>query len=252
MSIVKEFWITGVFMAFSVFGIKVGLGLAPYIYGSLLSIPKKIIITAAAFLIYLVLFLGLACLIIHLDLQKYLDQFINMIRYGLILHLAIASGLLFWGVNLLLKNSGKNGKTSLAAGLLLILPCPVCAVVILLNLALSCSLFSFSPFMTTFILFGVFTFIVFFTVCLIFPLRNRINTGRTFLGAAMSLVSLYFLISLIIAPIYPQIKAAFAMACSNRPAGSSDQSDIAVLIAIIVILGGIGFIKTYFSKGEFK
>ena len=248
MTIVKEFWITGVLIAFSVFGIKVGLGLAPHIYGRLISIPKKIMILAGAFLTYLALFFCLSYLITHFNLEKYLDQFVNMLRYGMLMHLAIALGLLFWGAKLLLQSPDKGKNSSLAAGLLLVLPCPVCAVVILLNLALSCSLFSFPPFLTTLILFGVFSSVIFFTVCLIFPFRNRIKTGRSFLGIAMSLVSLYFLISVIVAPIYPEIKAAFAMACSNSPVNQADNFNTAVFAVSVFILGGIGFVYNYFLK----
>ncbi|OPX40925.1 MAG: hypothetical protein B1H13_04860 [Desulfobacteraceae bacterium 4484_190.3] len=214
---IKEFWITGVLIAFSVFGIKVGLGLAPHMYGRLISVQKKVMVLAGAFLTYLALFFSLSCLITHFNLMNYLDQFTNMLRYGMLLHLAVAMGLLFWGAKLLLQNPGEGKNSSLAPGLLLVLPCPVCAVVILLNLALSCSLFNFPPFLTTLILFG-------------------------------SLVSLYFLISIIAAPIYPEIKAAFAMACSNSPVNQADNFNTAVFAVSVFILGGIGFVYNYFLK----
>jgi len=217
MTIIKEFWITGVLIAFSVFGIKVGLGLAPHMYGRLISVQKKVMVLAGAFLTYLALFFSLSCLITHFNLMNYLDQFTNMLRYGMLLHLAVAMGLLFWGAKLLLQNPGEGKNSSLAPGLLLVLPCPVCAVVILLNLALSCSLFNFPPFLTTLILFG-------------------------------SLVSLYFLISIIAAPIYPEIKAAFAMACSNSPVNQADNFNTAVFAVSVFILGGIGFVYNYFLK----
>jgi len=252
MTMLKQLWITGVLIAFSVFGIKVGLGLGAQIYNRTVPPGKKVIFLAGCLFIYLILFFCLYYVITHFNLLNYLDQFVNMLQYGMLLHLAVALGLLLWGGKLLLQNPAEHKHLPFRASLLLIVPCPVCATVILLNLSLACSLFAVSPFLTTLTLFVLFSSIIVLTVGLVFPFRHKIASGSSFLGLAMVLVSLYFLITVIIAPIYPEIKSAFAMAISNSPVSQIDLFHTAILGVIVFILGCAGFIKTYIAKGGIK
>ena len=46
----EQLWVTGVLVAFSVFGIKVGLGLGAQVYNKTVSIGKRIIFIGGAFL----------------------------------------------------------------------------------------------------------------------------------------------------------------------------------------------------------
>ena len=237
MSILKQLWITGALVTFCAFGIKVGLGLGTQIYNKSVFIGKKVILFVGCFSIYLILFFCLYHVITH---------------YGRLLYFAGALGLFLWGVRLLLQNPAEHNHLSLRAGLLLILPCPVCATVILLNLTLAYSLFTLSPLLTTLILFAFFSGIVFVTSAIIFPFRHKIASWNSFLGMSMTLIALYFLFTVIITPIYPEIKAAFTMAASNSPISQIDLFHTAILGVIIFILGSAGFIKTYFAKGEIK
>lgn len=248
----KQLWVTGILVAFSIFGIKVGLGLSAQIYSRAISVGKKMILIMGALFAYLILFFCLYYLITHFNLLDYLDRFMNMLSYGMLLHLIVALGLLFWGVKLLLQLPKEEKRLPFRAGLLLILPCPVCATVILLNLTLAYSLFSLSSFLTTLTLFAVFIGIIVLTMGLIFPFRHKIFSGHSFLGMSMTLVALYFLFSIIIAPIYPKLKAAFAMASSNNPVKMVDPVHMSVLFVFVFIIGGVGFIKNFFSKGESK
>ena len=248
----KQLWITGILVAFSVFGIKVGLGLGAQIYNRTVSLSKRVIFLVGCLFIYLLLFFCLYYVITHFNLLNYLDHFVNMLQYGMLLHLAVALGLLLWGGKLLLQNPAEHKHLPLRASLLLIVPCPVCATVILLNLTLAYSLFTLSPLLTTLTLFALFSGIIILALGLIFPFRHKIGSGNSFLGMAMVLVSLYFLITVIIAPIYPEIKSAFTMAVSNSPVSQIDLFHTAILGVIVFILGCAGFMKTYFAKGGVK
>ena len=252
MTTLNQLWMGGVLVAFSVFGIKVGLGLGAQIYSQAISVRKKIVFLIGTLFAYLLLFYSLFCLITRFSLLNYLDQFVNMLRYGMLLHLAVAMGLLFWGIKLLLQGPAQKTKSPYQAGLLLILPCPVCATLILLNLSLAYSIFAMSPPLTTLILFALFSGIIIATIALIFPFRQKVGSGSSFLGLAMTSVSLYFLITIIIAPIYPEIKAAFAMASSNSPVNRVDPYKTIILVVLAFIMGGIGFMKSYFVKGKSK
>ena len=241
----KQLWITGILVAFSVFGIKVGLGLGAQIYNRTVSLGKKVIFIVGCLFIYFILFFCLYYVITRFHLLNYPDQFVNMLQYGMLLYLAVAMGLFLWGSKLLLQNPAEHNHLSLRASLLLILPCPVCATVILLNLIFAYSFFTLSPFLTTLTLFALFSGIIFVTSAIIFPFRYKIDSGNSFLGLSMTLIALYFLLTVIIAPIYPEIKAAFAMAVSNSPVSQIDLFHTAILGVIVFILGCAGFIKTY-------
>ncbi len=248
----KHLWLTGILSAFSIFGIKTGLGLGAQIYSRKISVEKKLLFSAATFIIYLLLFICLFYVITRFNLLNHMDQFVNLLQYGMLVHFAVAAGLLFWGIKLILRRSGDQQSHAGHASMLLICPCPVCATVILLNLTLAYSLFALSPFLTTLILFSLFGGIVIMTSALICLFRHKSNSGNSFLGMSMSLIALWFLLTVIIAPVYPEIKAAFAMAVSNNPVQQADMFHTSVLSALGFILLSIGFIKNYYFQGVRK
>jgi len=133
----KQLWVTGILVAFSVFGIKVGMGLGSLIYNRTTQGKKKFFLFFGTSLIYFILFCTLYFCITRFNLLNYLDRIMSMIQYGMLLHLAVALGLLFWGTGLLLQNPAEKKNRLPGSVLLLILPCPVCATVILLNLTLA-------------------------------------------------------------------------------------------------------------------
>ena len=248
----KQLWITGILVAFSVFGIKVGLGLGSQIYNRTISLGKKVIFVVGCLFIYLILFFCLYYVITRFNLLNYPDQFVNMLQYGRLLYLAVALGLLLWGGRLLLQNPAEHNHLSLRASLLLIVPCPVCVTVILLNLTLAYSLFTLSPLLTTLTLFALFSSIIFVTSAIIFPFRHKIGSWNSFLGLSMTSIAFYFFFTFLIAPIYPEIRAAFTMAASNSPVSQIDVFYTAIFGVIVFIFGCAGFMKTYFAKGEIK
>jgi hypothetical protein len=67
----NQLWMGGVLVAFSVFGIKVGLGLGAQIYSQAISVRKKIVFLIGTLFAYLLLFYGLFCLITRFSLLNY-------------------------------------------------------------------------------------------------------------------------------------------------------------------------------------
>jgi predicted transporter len=246
---VKQLWIIGILAALGVFGIKVGLGLGTRMYRRSLAPGRKIFWLLSTLCLYLLLFIGLHLLISHFNLLDYLDQGLNLVGYGMYLAVAVAAGLLFWGITLLLQPPPGERPDSGWADYLLVFPCPVGAAVILLNLTLAYSFFTFSHLSTTLIFFAFFSGIIAVTLGLLYPFRHKIGANNVFLGITMTLMGLYILCITIITPIYPEIKAAFAMAASNNPVNQLDTFYTALFFIIAVILGGAGFIKAYFVKG---
>ena len=161
-----------------------------------------------------------------------------------------ALGLLVWGAKLVLQNPQAHRDLPIHASLLLIVPCPVCATVILLNLTLAFSIFAMSPFCTTLFLFGLFSGILMLTSGAVLILGNRAGPANSFLGLSMILIALYFLFTVIIAPLYPEIKAAFSMSVSNNPAEMIDPVPMAILLGTALLLGVVGFAWRYYRRGD--
>lgn len=80
--------------------------------------------------------------------------------------------------------------------------------------------------------------------------RGKTGIDNEFLGGAMALIGLYFLSTILIAPIYPKIKPAFSMAVSNTPTAQMDLFATLILMGIALILMGIGFVRVFFKKGD--
>ncbi len=246
----KQLWITGIFTGFLIFGIKAGLGLSSYLYNRSGEKTQKLIFLFFCFFVYLALFFMLYYVINSFSLLDYLDQFLNLLKYGMLIHILIAVGLFFWGAKLLLQTQKGPTKYASKYALILLLPCPVCATVILLNLTLAFSIFSFSPALVTLVLFSIFSTIILVSLGLVFPFRHKILSDNSFLGVSMTLVSLYFLFTIIIAPIYPKIKASYFMALSNNPFTNIDMFHTILLLVVVVVLAGYGFIKIYFLQRQ--
>ncbi|MEW5691708.1 MAG: DUF2162 family putative transporter [Candidatus Hydrogenedentota bacterium] len=247
---IRPFWIAGILFTLSIFGIKVGLGAAGICYNKNLSLRRKSLFLSGIFTIYLLLFGGLYILVAHFQLLNYLDRFLEALRYGMLIHLLIASGLILWGVRLLLPPQGSN-ICDYRGSFLLIFPCPVCATAILLTLSFGYSLFSISLSATTGILLGVFLGISLLTLLTTIPFRRKIidSTG-SFIGITMLIVAAYFLLTIIIAPIYQETLDVYNLASRNAEGGTQDSMSLLAILATVTILFGIGFFRNLLKTKE--
>ena len=239
---IKSLLITGIISALSIFGIKTGLGMAPLVYDRSIPVRKKLLFLAGILLVYFLLFFGLYALTVRFQLLNYLDHFLEIMRYGILPHLFVASGLILWGIKLLLSAGSGSSGNSRNGILLLILPCPVCAMVILLTLSLAYSTFSISLVSTTMLLFGIFSTIAFLVVLILFPFRRQIDkTNSSFLGLVMIMVSTYFFLTLLIAPVYQEIQDVYGLASQNAGNTTFNLKSFLILMLTAVILFSAGY-----------
>ena len=82
-------------------------------------------------LTYLLVFSGVVFALKQVDLKSHIDIIQQWLQSGMLVHLVIASLMVFWGV-LLLRNN-RSRYASSRGWLLLAMPCPVCLVVILFS-----------------------------------------------------------------------------------------------------------------------
>jgi predicted transporter len=243
----KQLWMSGILGAFLVFGVKIGVGLGARVNHPSIPTTKKWTFAGGAILAYMLLFFCMYALVTGCNLFNYLDRIAKAVQYGMAVHVALASGLFAWGVVLLGVQQGR-GHTALGPGILLVLPCPVCATVILLNLSLAFSIFPMSPAVTTLVLFACFTACILLTLAMVTLCRHHITSMDNFLGLSMVLIALYFALTVLVAPIYPEIKAAYQMAKSNTPVGQLETTPFLILAGSAVVLGISGFYRSYFYK----
>ena len=244
---IESLWIAGILIALSTFGIKVGLGASAICYNRIIPGRRKFFFLSGIFLLYLLLFFSLYSLTTHFQLLNYLDRFLQVLRYGMVIHLLIALGLILWGVSLLLRQAPLlQRERSNKEALLLIFPCPVCAVVILLTISLAHSVLPFSLFSTTGLLFGTFFIISLATVAVLFPFRRQIGKAdSSFLGLVMVIVALYFFLTVLIAPIYQEAQDVYRLASRSMENTSIDLRSFLVLSAIVAVLFSVGFFSQY-------
>lgn len=252
-----QLWLSGVIMAFLSFGIKTGIGIVSRLLNSG-SRKSKLLFVLGSLMIYAILFAALHLVVTRLNLVAYLDRIMELIRFGMLIHIAIAAGLLLWGLKLLLLKDEQCHSNG--AGLFLMLPCPVCMTVILLNLTLARSLSPMPPLATTLTLLALFAAIVSITaITVILVTRKGRTNGRnggkidnSFLGGAMLLIALYFLGSILLGPLYPEIKAAYAMASSNNTLQQIDLRATATLAGAFAALAALGFARFQLCKKNFR
>ena len=247
---IKFLWIAGILIALSTFGIKVGLGASAICYNRIIPGRRKFFFLLGIFLLYSFLFFSLYSLTAQFQLLNYLDRFLQVLRYGMVIHLLIALGLIFWGVNLLLRQAPllQRERSSQAPqeALLLVFPCPVCAVVILLTISLAHSVLPFSLLHTTGLLFGIFFIISLATVAMLFPFRRQIGKAdSSFLGLVMVIVALYFFLMVLIAPVYQEAQDVYRLASRNTGNPSLDLKSFLILLSVVAAFFSIGFFRQF-------
>lgn len=250
---IKSLWIVGILIALSTFGVKVGLGAAAVVYSKAIPGRKKFFFLSGVILLYLLLFFSLYILTTHFRLLSYLGRFLEVLRYGMLIHIFIALGLLFWGVRLLLPVNQQIASHSHRGAFLLIFPCPICATVILLTLSLAYSLFSFPLLSTTGFLFAVFLSVSLVTILISFPFRRQIGSANSsFLGLTMIAVAIYFFFTALIAPIYQETLDVYRLASQTTGNTSLDLKSFLILLVTVTTLFSTGFLSEYRKNSNSK
>ncbi|MFN4197224.1 MAG: DUF2162 domain-containing protein [Caldimicrobium sp.] len=180
-------WLGGMLFSLGVFAIKVGFGLG------LGSVSKKGI--TLSLLMYLIIFI-----LIALVSGKLIGILKPLLQKGPYIHLAIALGMILWGVYLLnFEKIGSEEKaSSRVSALPLLIPCPVCLSAITVSTWAALQIINWHPAIVGFglgILFcalslGVYLLVRFFSK------EASILKNRVKLGLSMILIGSYFVASL--------------------------------------------------------
>ncbi|MDY6933392.1 MAG: DUF2162 family putative transporter [Spirochaetota bacterium] len=244
--------IAGITVAVSAFGVKTGLSASSILYSRDLSAIRRIGLLTGIFILYLLFFLIITLLVLYLPLQTFIEKLIKTLSYGMIIHIIIALGMFIWGISLLSHKKDGTKMSSRIGALYLSLPCPVCAMVIFITVSMTHSIFSISIISSSLMLFGIFLSVVLLTILLLLPVRKRIEgSGAYFLGIVMMIISLYFVLTVIIAPIYQEARDVYRLVSVTSIHDPIDSTSLIILISAFSILFGFGFLSGLFrEKGK--
>jgi len=236
-------WALGIVFTLAVFAIKVGLGLAVYAA----SRRRKLL----SLVLYQAIFLTLGGVLEGINLLDYFSFFIDFLRYGMVIHVALATGLLLWGLYLL-RDRGQEMDRGQRAIWLLLLPCPVCLTAILLSLSLSKALFGYKGILLGVGLGGIFNLLVVLVMLLSSHIWQRRGQVSFYPHRHLALVMLgvggYFFLSILLVPAYQQARQVYRLA-SRSGLDIQDPGNSVLVILSILVLFIVGLVK---RRGELK
>jgi predicted transporter len=240
---ILHIWALGILFTISVFAIKVGLGLGMYPADS----KRKILVLS----LYWAVFLGIGMLVERINLLDYFSFFQQFLSYGMIIHIALASGMILWGFYVLNKlpniAENKEGQEVIISQSvwMILLPCPVCLTAILLTISLGAGVSGYSGLLIGAVLGAIFDLIAGITILASKweenKTRSRNRTNPNFRLAVLMLgIGSYFFLSILVIPVYQQTKHIYNMALDQG--GQLDNPEritVFILLAILLFILGI-------------
>lgn len=232
--------ILGVLFGIGIFAVKSGVGLS-YGVARRPGLFKKFTLLLLFALAYGLVFGLIAVVLGRIDPVRHLTAIQSFLQSGMTIHLVMAALMALWGVVLL---KGRHGHAGASRGwLLLVLPCPVCASVILFSAAF---LHSFWPDQFAWALAGLYLAFVLLSLAAMGAMalgRGAARSPESLLGGAMVLMAAYFLLSVTVMPQFAGLEEVYRLSL-HRPAGPAQVAGGALPVAALVVAAfaaGFGF-----------
>jgi len=158
------------------------------------------------------------------------------------LHAIVALGMFFWGLALLRRPSG-GGERRCRGWLSLVIPCPVCAAVILFTTGFLVSLFpdeSLRVSVGTYALFAAVMLITFVTL----SATSRFGhlSSEQGLAFGMLFTASYFALSVFLVPHFSDVDKVYRLAVFHSSRGSVDPGKLAGLLIAAILAVSAGFL----------
>ena len=229
----------GLVLTIGVFAIKSGIGLYYFLIQRRKLISKPIFLSLYG-LVYLLIFVLSSHILKKINIIHYFEIVQGFLESGMFIHILMAGGLIIWGI-VLLKRENRPGKGSFA-WLALIIPCPVCIMVIFFSAAFLLSCFPDSGYPVVLGAYLLFMAIVITTLISmkLWSIRSSLASEST-LGAAMLIIAVYFFLSVIIMPQFSDLSKIYRLAAYHSGAESINARDILLLYSVMATLFSAGF-----------
>jgi predicted transporter len=235
--------VLGLVFGLGVFAVKSGIGLGALI-GAIDQPRRRRLAALGHLLAYLILF-GLGALLLRqISLVDYFPRVQSLFRVGTTLHLLLAVALGGWGLALLFGHRTKTGWQR-RGWLLLSLPCPVCATVIVLETALVMQFFPHRALLAVAAMATGFVSVQFLTALVL--RRGLRQTGKEegggerTLGLLMVLLSAYFVLAACLMPQFAQIDRIYRL-CGAGDGFRGEGNQLLVTLFAMAAVAGVGMV----------
>ncbi len=236
--------ILGLAFSLGIFAIKNGLGLCYLLQARLGRTRDKAIALSIYAALYAGLFLFAWWILQQLTLIKHFQALQHVLRSGMLVHVLLAGLLIIWGLLLLIRDRG--GKAAVWGWAPLVLPCPVCALVIFLNVSLLLSLYPDAGFAALagtwggFVGLGIGTAIVFSLIT-----RQGNRRPEALLGGAMLAIAAFFVLAVVLMPQFAQLDEVYRLASYETEKTTATMKQILGISGCGVVLFTAGFWAEY-------
>jgi len=229
----------GLVFTIGVFAIKSGIGLHYFLIQRRKLMPKLIFLSLYC-LVYLLIFVLSSHILQRINIIHYFEIVQGFLKSGMFIHILMAGGLVIWGIVLLKGENGPEKRNF--AWLALIIPCPVCIMVIFFSAAFFLSCFPDSGYPVVLGAYLLFMAIVITTLISmkLWGIRSSLASEST-LGAAMLIIAVYFFLSVIIMPQFSDLSKIYRLAAYHSGAESINARDILLLYSLMTTLFSAGF-----------
>jgi len=226
--------ILGLLFSVGAFAIKSGGGLA-YIFLQEPGKLKRILIALLFMAGYGMVFCVAAVLLLKVNLMAHIDFLQDFFKSGMTLHFILAALLMVWGINLIKKRHESRGSTM--GWIPLVLPCPVCIIVILLSCGFLNAVYPGRPFVFLELYTGFIIVSMGVAVTVAWLVRKP-GGAEGFLGLLMIYIAVYFMLSIIVVPQFSDLDKIYKVSMSESVFELSRGKFFLSILTIIALITG--------------
>lgn len=234
--------ILGLCCTFGMFAVKNGIGVY-YALARQQQRSARVYFLTAYSSGYFLLFMLMAYLARGLNPAAYMRMVQPVLQSGMTLHVIMAALLLLWGVYLLGHQHNMQEKTY--GWLSMVLPCPVCLIVIGWSTAFLVRYAQDGAYSAVLAVFSGFMLLSFGTVFTVYLWGKHTGvSAHSLLGSSMIAISAYFLLSALILPQFADLESVYRLALSRPVERTAPWSQLALCIGSMGGLAASGFYFT--------
>lgn len=233
--------ILGLAFSLGIFALKNGLGLHYYFRTNQARSGGKALGLCAYALIYAGIFSLSFWVLEQVSILNHFQAFQEVMQSGMLIHVILAGLLMVWG--LILLASGRMGMKTSLGWLALVMPCPVCALVIFFNVSLLLAFFPGAGLTALLLVWAGFVGTGLGSALILTILLSRLETSpESVLGGAMVSIAAFFLLSVIVMPQFSQLDEIYRLAAYQGEASLVNPAKAAGLAVFALTAIVIGFI----------
>jgi predicted transporter len=228
----------------------VGVGLTILVFAGKAGLAAGSMNLGAARILAVALGFGVIAFLMGIVLKivnplDYFSFFQNFMTWGVLVHLFLSLGLMAWGF-VIMKAAKTGSRLNKTSRIFFLLPCPVCLSAMLLSCSVASALSGIDSVKAGIGIGALFALIipaVWLTSRAQMQRQAGAGQGPLLPGYLMTLVGLYFAVSIIVVPIYSKAKAVVSATGGMAVGARLSFQEAAFLLIIVAGIFGLGFLK---------